>query len=422
MTSVITIKNLQKSFIIPHERRDTLKEHFTGFFKKRDYENFNALNDISCSIKKGDFIGIIGANGSGKSTLLKILAGIYTPTKGSINIQGKLSPFLELGVGFNPELSGKENIFLNAAVLGLSKKEILKRYQSIVNFSELERFMDMKVKNYSSGMFVRLAFSVAIQVDADILLMDEVLAVGDSQFQEKCFRVFRQLKEQKKTIVFVSHAMGSVEEFCNKVIYLKNGKLKMFGPTERVIQEYRKDILQEEEANLEKENKNIQALHHILEEEHPTEEEAKKESDTRWGSGEFTVENCILLNNSHKQKYTFTEDDEFITIKVNHKCHSTINNPVFGIKLANDSDIQQIATNTFVKNIRTGKFQSNGKITVEYIIPNVFPTGTYHISCAIASSDTNIFYDWREKLVTFSVNKQKETYGTLDLPHTIKIS
>ena len=183
--NAIVVKNLSKRFVIPHEKISTLKGAFISFFKKKDYEVFDALKDVSFEVKKGEFFGIIGRNGSGKSTLLKILAGIYVPNKGSVKIHGRISPFLELGIGFNPELSGRDNIYLNGTVLGLTKKQIDEKFNDIVAFSELERFIDQKLKNYSSGMSVRLAFSVAIHANRDILLMDEVLAVGDSNFQSK---------------------------------------------------------------------------------------------------------------------------------------------------------------------------------------------------------------------------------------------
>jgi ABC-2 type transport system ATP-binding protein len=203
------------------------------------YESFTALDDISFNIKKGEFISIIGRNGSGKSTLLKILAGIYTPDSGNVEINGGISPFLELGVGFNPELSGKDNIYLNGSILGLPLKEISRKFDEIVAFSELERFINLKVKNYSSGMYVRLAFSVAIHANKDILLMDEVLAVGDADFQAKCFNAFYRIMEEGKTIVFVSHDLNVVRKYSNRVILLQNGKTVLIGNPDEVIAKYK---------------------------------------------------------------------------------------------------------------------------------------------------------------------------------------
>lgn len=237
---IIEAKNLYKTFKIPHEKRNSIRESFINLFRPVDYEILNVINDISFEVEEGDFFGIIGLNGSGKSTLLKMLAGIYSPTKGAIKIKSKIAPFLELGVGFNPELTGRENVYLNAAILGLSDSQIRNRYSDIVEFSGLEKFMDQKLKNYSSGMYVRLAFAVAIQVDADIILLDEVLAVGDFDFQQKCFAKFEEFKKTGKTIVFVTHDLGSVKKFCNKAMCLENGKILKIGDTEKVIDLYLK--------------------------------------------------------------------------------------------------------------------------------------------------------------------------------------
>jgi len=238
MENIIKINNLSKMFKIPHVKTYDLKSYVIHFRKMRTYEEFYALKNINLEIKPGEFIGIIGRNGSGKSTLLKIIAGILQPTSGKVVVNGKMSPFLELGVGFNPELSARENIFLYSSILGLSKKEANAKFPEVVEFSELERFIDSPIKNFSSGMHVRLAFSVAIQANASILLVDEVLAVGDAPFQQKCFFVFEQFKKGKKTIVFVSHDMDSVKRFCNKVVYLKRGDEMFVGDPEQMIQLY----------------------------------------------------------------------------------------------------------------------------------------------------------------------------------------
>ncbi len=237
---VIVVKNLSKRFVIPHEKISTLKGAFVNFLKKKDYEVFNALSDISFEVKEGEFFGIIGKNGSGKSTLLKILAGIYVADKGGVKIHGRISPFLELGIGFNPELSGRDNIYLNGAVLGLTKKQIDEKFQSIVAFSELERFIDQKLKNYSSGMSVRLAFSVAIHANRDILLMDEVLAVGDANFQQKCISEFMKYKEEGKTVVLVTHDVGVVEKYCDRALLLRDGQISKIGDIKEVVEEYQK--------------------------------------------------------------------------------------------------------------------------------------------------------------------------------------
>lgn len=237
--NAIVVKNLSKRFVIPHEKISTLKGAFISFFKKKDNEVFDALSDISFEVKKGEFFGIIGRNGSGKSTLLKILAGIYVPNKGSVKINGRISPFLELGIGFNPELSGRDNIYLNGTVLGLTKKQIDEKFNDIVAFSELERFIDQKLKNYSSGMSVRLAFSVAIHANRDILLMDEVLAVGDINFQQKCLEKFEEYKAQGKTIILVSHDIGAVEKYCDRAMLIRNSEIQGIGNAREIVEKYK---------------------------------------------------------------------------------------------------------------------------------------------------------------------------------------
>lgn len=237
----IKVENVSKTFKLPHEKSSSVKSAVVNFYKKKkSFELQEALKDISFEIKKGEFFGIVGRNGSGKSTLLKLMAGIYTPNSGQVHVRGKLTPFIELGVGFNPELSGRENVFLNGALLGFDRKEMDSMYSEIVEFAELERFMDQKLKNYSSGMQVRLAFSIAIRAQSDILVLDEVLAVGDESFQRKCLDVFEQYKLSKKTVVLVTHDMATVKRFCTRAILLNNGVLIAEGEPEKVAEGYSK--------------------------------------------------------------------------------------------------------------------------------------------------------------------------------------
>ena len=236
--TIIELKNISKKFIIPHERVNSLKSTVLNLWKKKNYETFYALKDICLTVKEGEFLGIVGRNGSGKSTLLKILAGIYEPDQGKISVRERISPFLELGVGFSGELSGRDNIYLYGSVLGLTKKQIDSWFDEIVSFAELEKFIDLKMKNYSSGMFVRLAFSVAIRSDAPILLVDEALAVGDVNFREKCFDVFESHKRKGKTVMLVSHDAMWIKRFCDRTILLKDGKISFCGDTGRAIELY----------------------------------------------------------------------------------------------------------------------------------------------------------------------------------------
>lgn len=239
--AAIKVQGLSKSFKLPHNRQSSLKGTLINLVGRGDrtYEIQQVLKNISFEIQRGDFFGIVGRNGSGKSTLLKLLAGIYTPSEGSIAVNGTLTPFIELGVGFNPELTGRENVYLNGALLGFNNKEMAAMYDDIVTFAELERFMDQKLKNYSSGMQVRLAFSIAIRAKSDILVLDEVLAVGDEAFQRKCNEYFEKIRKDKnQTVILVTHSMAAVKQYCNKALMIEEGKVVCYGSPEDVANAY----------------------------------------------------------------------------------------------------------------------------------------------------------------------------------------
>lgn len=239
-TNAIVVKNVTKSFNVFYDKTNTIKEKLL-FWNKAKKEVRIVLEDINLNIKKGEVVGLIGINGSGKSTLLKLMTKIIYPNKGTVETYGKLTSLLELGAGFHPDFSGRENIYFNASIFGLTRQEIDKRLDQIIEFSELREFIDNPVRTYSSGMYMRLAFSVAINVDAEILLIDEILSVGDQHFQEKCFQKIEDLKAAGKTIVFVTHSMGSVERFCTRAVWLHQGKIRMDGDVHEVIQEYIKE-------------------------------------------------------------------------------------------------------------------------------------------------------------------------------------
>ena len=235
----VRVDGVTKSFRIPLEGSSGLKQKIINSLRgRKGYRDFTPLKNISFEINKGDFFGIVGKNGSGKSTLLKTIAGIYNPNEGSVQVNGSLVPFIELGVGFNPELTGKENVFLNGALLGFSYKEVSNMYSEIVEFAELSEFMEERLKNYSSGMQVRLAFSIAIKAQGDILLLDEVLAVGDAAFQQKCFDYFEELKRNKRTIIIVTHDMGAVKRFCNRALIIRDGMIEAIGSPSEIADIY----------------------------------------------------------------------------------------------------------------------------------------------------------------------------------------
>ncbi len=237
---VIDVRNVSKHFNVYYDKANTLKERII-FWNRNNHEVREVLKNINIQIRKGETVALIGVNGSGKSTLLKLMTKIIYPNEGEIEVKGKLTSMLELGAGFHPDFSGMENIYFNASIFGLSKKEIDNRLEQIIEFSELREFIDNPVRTYSSGMYMRLAFSIAINVDADILLVDEILSVGDQHFQEKCFRKMQELKNEGKTIVLVTHDLGAAKRLCDRTIWLRNGKIEMDGESEKVLERYVKE-------------------------------------------------------------------------------------------------------------------------------------------------------------------------------------
>ena len=239
----IKVDHVYKSFNIYYDRANTLKERMLFFSRNKRKEKREVLKDINLDIKKGETVALIGVNGSGKSTLLKLMTQIIFPNKGTIETKGKLTSLLELGAGFHPDFSGRENIYFNSSIFGLTRKEIDERLDQIIEFSELQDFIDNPVRTYSSGMYMRLAFSVAINVDADILLIDEILSVGDQHFQEKCFNKMRELKKEGKTMVFVTHSMDSVKNLCDRAVWLSDGVVRLDGNTDEVVDAYLKETM-----------------------------------------------------------------------------------------------------------------------------------------------------------------------------------
>jgi ABC-type polysaccharide/polyol phosphate transport system ATPase subunit len=243
VAAAIEVSGVSKSFRIPHEQRTYLKEYFLHPFSRTTYERNEALKDVTFSVEAGEFFGVFGPNGSGKSTLLRILAGIYVPDTGLVRVSGLLSPFIELGVGFDLELNARDNIRINSTLAGLTKRQLDEKFDEILEFAELERFVDQRLKNYSSGMLMRLAYSIAIQIPFDVLLLDEVLAVGDASFQEKCFTTFERFKEEGKTVLLVTHALELLSRFCDRVLLLERGVVRRIGSAGDVLESGLEDAL-----------------------------------------------------------------------------------------------------------------------------------------------------------------------------------
>lgn len=379
----VNVKNVAKSFKLPHEKADSVKSLFVNPFDKRrkKFEMQHALRDISFEVKKGEFFGIVGRNGSGKSTLLKIIAGIYKPNKGKVTLNGRLVPFIELGVGFNPELSGRENVYLNGALMGFSKKEIDHKYESIVHFSELERFMDQKLKNYSSGMQVRLAFSVAtILAESDILLIDEVLAVGDSAFQKKCFAYFRKLKKDNKTVIFVSHDMNAVQEYCDKAVLIEDGEVVLAGTSSEVASAYTR-MFADETAHSKNE---------------------LKEKKKRWGSGEVKFTGVTI-------NPTNVSSEKMLTLRVKAKgIKPTDGEVILGFKVKDSEGKPIIGTNTRIKK-KDIVLSKGDEVSVEWTFPMLFNDGFYYIDLVSEADSYTGIYDWWEDAIRFEVARNEQS-------------
>lgn len=391
---IMKVQNLHKSFKLPHDQAKSLKQTLLSL-KKKSYETQNVLKGISFEVEKGEFFGILGRNGSGKSTLLKLMANIYEPTKGTIEIHGDLTPFIELGIGFNSELSGKDNVFLNGAILGLTKKEIEEKYDDIVHFAELERFMDQKLRNYSSGMLVRLAFSIAIQAHNEILLIDEVLAVGDINFQQKCLNVFRELKRSGKTVILVTHDMGAVEEFCDRAILISEGEITMSGTSREVANAYR-------QLNFKQFGEGDEGAGLV----------------TRWGNG--AAKTVLAKVENTKSKGRIIVDNE-VTVRTNVRFEHDLDEPVIGIQIRDMAGNIVIGTNTHLEGFEKKKYKAGESLNLEWNFANILKSGKYHLAVAVHDYGGEP-YDWWDEAYTFTVQKEKETSALTDVDITLKSS
>ncbi len=403
----IEVKHLHKTFRIPHEKRTTLFETLTGAFKPPTYETFQALNDINFTVEEGEALGIIGENGSGKSTLLKIIANIMRPSSGKVTSLKKLTPFLELGVGFQSDLTAAENIKIYATIMGMQKKEINDKLDDILEFAGLENFRDAKLKNFSSGMQVRLAFSTAIQTDPEILLMDEVLAVGDMEFQQKCLDVLSQYRKDGVTIVFVSHDLGAVRRFCDRTLLLNKGEQIVIGDTGDVIDRYVYGGGEEASVSGSQSESEVH------------ESEVKSEDKTsRWGDKTVEVTNVEFYDKFGNKGSRFNSFDP-MTIRIFYNAHNKVSDPIFGIALYSENGENLFGTNTEIKNIEIDILEGKGH--VDLIIERIpMITGRFLLTVAVHTHDQKP-YDWHDKQYSFDVIPTCRDIGLFDVPCNWKI-
>jgi ABC-type polysaccharide/polyol phosphate transport system ATPase subunit len=396
-------------------------------------ETFPAVQDVSFTVPAGRTLGVIGRNGSGKSTLLKLVAGIAKPTSGIVRVNGRVSALIELGAGFHPEISGRENVFINGIMLGLSKKEIARRFDEIVEFAELSEFIDAPVKTYSSGMYMRLGFAVAIHVDPDVLLVDEVLAVGDEGFTHKCLDKFAEFKRRGRTILLVTHSLGLVERFCDEALWLDGGRKKAMGDPKRVVGAYITDVEATEEQLLaagdaraqesaavvssEEPLSAVQPDHHVETAETPT--DMFRAAEGRWGSREVEITDVCLVGEAGERGHVF-HSGQRIEVRIRMRAPSAIEDFVIGVGIFNAEGLCCYGTNTSIEELRFARIVGDAEavFTIESLD---LVEGTYKLDVAVHKLD-GYPYDYHRLLYTFRVKSRTKDVGIYRPKHAWRFS
>jgi ABC-type polysaccharide/polyol phosphate transport system ATPase subunit len=390
----ITVQDVSKQFRLPHERVHTLKERALHPFRRSGFDVLRALEGVSFDVAEGEFFGIVGRNGSGKSTLLKCLAGIYRIDHGEIRMRGRLSTFIELGVGFNPDLAARDNVLINGIMLGLSPKEALRRFDAIIAFAELEEFVDLKLKNYSSGMQVRLAFSVMSHVDADVLLIDEVLAVGDAAFQQKCFDVFHRLRDEGKTILFVTHDMDSVVRFCDRAMLLERGRIEVIGAPDMVGARYVQRNFEREQTEL-----------------------RKSDEDVRVGDGSAEIVEAWFEQDG-RQTSVLRQGEE-CTFRMRLRFLAPIDDPICAFLVEDERRHPLFAISNEDGGAVTGAHGPGDDAVFGVTFRNVFAPGRIFVTPWMLHSGGAPIVDRRPRMVTAVVTAMHRSGGLVDLPATV---
>ncbi len=393
----VLVDRVSKRFRIPQERVHTLKERALHPLRRTRYEELQALNEVSFSVAPGEFFGIVGRNGSGKSTLLKCMAGIYRVDEGHIYMNGRVATFIELGVGFNPDLVARDNIMLNAIMLGLTPAEARKRVDEVIDFAELHEFTDLKLKNYSSGMQVRLAFSVMIQVDADILLIDEVLAVGDAAFQQKCYDEFHRLRDERKTILFVTHDMPSVNRFCDRAMLLERGDMLTIDAPELVTDQYIK--VNFPGATL---------------------------AAAVAGEGELGDQAAVIIEawfeEEHGDRYEYLPHGRPCFFRALVRFNRVVEDPSFSVMIKDEEGANVFGTSTIWAEERTGRFLPGDQAVFGVSFENVLSAGRYYATVQVAErGGGQLVLDRREKAATMVTTATRNTGSMVDLPHEVEV-
>jgi ABC-type polysaccharide/polyol phosphate transport system ATPase subunit len=395
--AAVCVADVSKTFRYSREAVHTLKERALHPLRRRPQEEIHALRSVGLEVGQGEFFGIVGRNGSGKSTLMKCIAGIYATDDGQIHLRGRLAPFIELGVGFNPELTARDNVSINAIMLGLTPAQARDRYDSIIEFAELEEFQDLKLKNYSSGMQVRLAFGVMVHVEADILLIDEVLAVGDVAFQQKCHDALQTARDEGRTILLVTHDMNAVQRFCDRAVLLEAGRVMELGEPRSVCRRY-------EQLNFQRPKEERGALPAHL-------------GDGAAAIGETWFED------EHGTRTAMITHDAGCAIGMRVRFREAVEDPVFGAVVTDERHRVVFAATSASSEPRSGAFAAGQEVTVRLRFHNVLASGRYFASPQVAYSGTGQrLMDHRENAATTVVTGGRQGAGTIDLPHTVEIT
>lgn len=398
----ISVRDVYKSFKLFYDRGYSLKEALL-FRKRRRYEKHQVLSGISFDIKKGEAVGLIGHNGCGKSTMLKLLTRIMYPDSGTIEMRGRVSSLIELGAGFHPDMSGRENIYTNAAIFGLSRKEIDSRIQSIIDFSDIEEFIDNPVRTYSSGMYMRLAFSVAINVDADILLIDEILAVGDVTFQNKCFNRLKEIKANGTTIVIVSHSLSQIEQICDRSIWIHEGKIKEEGRPKEVHMDYCDCMIQEQQnkdvANSSADDKSA---------------DSQTDGKRRWGNRHAVIQSVKVSDENNETRKVFKTGSDII-ISFDYAISKQVEDAVFGIGIFNRDGVQCYGTNTRIDDIPEFCLKENNSVSIHLKNVSLLP-GEYLVDIAIESG-SGIPVDYYREACFFEMVSAVNDVGISRIEH-----
>ncbi len=415
----ITIENLNKRYKLYDKPKDRLKEAL-GLMRRKTYTEHYALNNVSLQIAQGETVGIIGTNGSGKSTILKIITGVLNQTSGTVEVNGRISALLELGAGFNMEYTGIENIYLNGTMIGFSEAEIDAKLQTILDFADIGEFVNQPVKTYSSGMFVRLAFAVAINIEPEILIVDEALSVGDVFFQAKCYHKFEEFKKMGKTILFVSHDLSSISKYCDRVILLNKGTMLGEGSPKEMIDIYKR-VLVGQYDEVEVEGTNLLDDPEIGKQAGNAADGYNKDA-LEYGNKEVEITSVFLLDEGGKRTTTFLKQTDF-TISVAAKFHKRIDNPIIAFTLKDVKGVEITGTNTYVEKAIVDPIEEGTELTVTFKQNMSLQGGDYLLSLGVTGYEGDVFkvYHRLYDVMNLTVISDKNTVGFYDMDSTIQI-